>query len=138
MEKEKIAIIALERDGVVASTAVIEVNSFSWGYPSETFRWVTYCGHDKDQSPTGYGVQVYEPHPKFLGLFQRHEVLDHWDGPVSETIMKALMEVVCARLADGWPWGGGLKKKCVGEFLLRVLRATWPTEGERSNPSKKA
>lgn len=130
--KEKITVVVVEREGAVVSTVVREVNAFTYGYGQETFRWWTGLGHDKDQSPTGYWVQVYEPHPRLSGLFQGREVLNHWDGPVEGGVVDALMAIVCVRLGDNFPAGNGLKKEHVGEFLLRVLKATRPTEGERS------
>ena len=130
MKEKETIIVGHERDGVIVSTASCEVNSFRYGYPPEFLRWMTYMGQDKDQSPTGYGVQVYEPHPKFPGLFNPSELLDHWDGPVEQSVIDALMAIVCARLADG-AYSVGLKKEHVAKFLLRIRKATRPTDEEK-------
>ena len=129
-EKETIVVVSNERDGVTVSTAIRQVNSFRYGYPPEFLRWVTYMGQDKDQSPTGWGVVLYEPHPNFPGLFHPSELLDHWDGPVEEGVIDALMVIVCARLADG-AFSVGLKKEHVRKYLLRIRKATRPTDEEK-------
>lgn len=134
IEKATIAVVVSEEEGAVKSTANIQVNSFRCGISEEFLRWEIYLGHDKDQSPTGYSVVLYEPHLDFPGLFRRRELLNHWDGPLDEDRVSLAMQIVCLQFEWGYPKGGqGLQKEHMGEFLRRVLNATYPTSDEKKS-----
>lgn len=115
---EKI-IAGFVRDRKIEATVELEVETIHYGYPSQVLRWRTYFGQDKDQSPTAWGIDFYEPMDNFPGLYERKEILDHWDGPGEKDEVQALMTFVGVRLRDG-----KLKKEDIGDFLKRVLRAT--------------
>lgn len=134
IEKAIIPVVVSEEKGAVKSTANIQVNSFRCGISEEFLRWEIHLGHDKDQSPTGYSVVLYEPHPDFPGMFRRRELLNHWDGPLDEDRVSLLMQIVCLQFAWGYPKGEqGLQKEHLGKFLRRVLDATYPTPDEKKS-----